>query len=262
MKFGICLQSVVPVRSGPDDRDEMVTQLLFGDLVVIDSTRSSWLKIRIIYDNYEGWVDVKQILQIDEAEFNRLKNIQPEYITDLVEVIQNSKTKELIPVLMGSTIRNNDSGKYEIKGVDFIFTGNSVSSKLAFGKSLVSSIIEFSKSYINAPYLWGGKSPFGIDCSGFVQVVFKMNGIHLSRDASQQAKAGENVSLLDEAHPGDLLFFDNEEGAITHVGILLENKKIIHASGKVRIDMIDHQGIYNDELKKYTHKLRLIKRIL
>ncbi len=138
----------------------------------------------------------------------------------------------------------------------------SISSKQTAEKSIISSIIEFSKSYLNAPYLWGGKSPFGIDCSGFVQVVFKMNGIHLSRDASQQANAGENVSLLDEARPGDLLFFDNDEGDIIHVGILMEDKKIIHASGKVRIDVIDHQGIYNNDIKKYTHKLRLIKRIL
>lgn len=262
MKFGICLLSVVPVRSGPNDKDEMVTQLLFGDLVVVNSNRNNWFNIRIVYDNYEGWIDEKQIQEIDEDEFNRLKNIEPEYITDLVEVVQNSANKELIPVLMGSSIRKIESGKIEIAGTDFIFTGNTAGSKQTSEKPIVSSVIEFGKSYLNAPYLWGGKSPFGIDCSGFVQIVFKMNDIHLSRDASQQAKAGENISLLDEARSGDLLFFDNDEGDIIHVGILLEDKKIIHASGKVRIDMIDHQGIYNADQKKYTHKLRLIKRIL
>lgn len=262
MEFAICLQSVVPVRSGPSDLKEMVSQLLFGDLVVINANTTSWLNIRNIYDSYEGWIDEKQIHKIDKDEFNRLKNMEPEYITDLVEVVQNSHTKELIPVLMGSTLRENEFGNYDVAGTNFIFTGNVINQKDLLSKSLVSSIIEFAMSYKNAPYLWGGKSPFGIDCSGFVQVVFMMHGIHLPRDAAQQAKTGENVSLLDEAHPGDLIFFDNEEGAIVHVGILLENRNILHASGKVRIDMIDHQGIYNKDLKKYTHKLRLIKRIL
>lgn len=262
MEFGICLQSVVPVRSGPNDRDEMVTQLMFGDLVVVNSKKNSWQAIRSIYDNYEGWVDEKQIVQIDEGEFNRLKNIEPYFVTDLVEVIQNSSTKELIPVLMGSTLRKTDTDNYSVSGTDYIYTGRLTNVLQESGNIKVSSIVEFALSYLNAPYLWGGKSPFGIDCSGFVQVVFMMHGINLPRDASQQAESGENVSLLDEAQAGDLLFFDNDEGSITHVGILMQDNKIIHASGKVRIDMIDHQGIYNTEVKKYTHNLRLIKRIL
>ena len=123
-------------------------------------------------------------------------------------------------------------------------------------------ILENAMMYLNSPYLWGGRSPFGIDCSGFVQMVFKAVGVKLLRDASQQATQGETISFLSEAQQGDIVFFDNEEQQIIHVGILLGNNKIIHASGKVRIDIIDHEGIYNVDTKKYTHKLRLIKKLV
>ena len=116
--------------------------------------------------------------------------------------------------------------------------------------------------YLNAPYLWGGKTPFGIDCSGFTQMVYKLNGYKIHRDASQQALEGEPLSFIEESEVGDLAFFDNDEGNIIHVGIIMENNYIIHASGKVRIDRLDHLGIYNPELKKHTHKLRVIKKII
>jgi cell wall-associated NlpC family hydrolase len=115
--------------------------------------------------------------------------------------------------------------------------------------------------YLNAPYLWGGRTPFGIDCSGFVQMVYKLQGLKLLRDASQQATQGEVISLLAEAEQGDLAFFDDEEGNITHVGMIIDSQRIIHCSGRVQIDNLDHEGIFNVRLQKYTHKLRLIKRI-
>jgi len=110
--------------------------------------------------------------------------------------------------------------------------------------------------------LWGGRSPFGIDCSGFTQMVYKLCGMPLKRDAWMQAEQGQDIHLLDETQPGDLAFFDNEEGRIIHVGILTTKNRIIHASGKVRLDSIDHQGIFNSETKRYTHNLRLLKRLI
>jgi len=115
---------------------------------------------------------------------------------------------------------------------------------------------------LNAPYLWGGKTPFGIDCSGFTQMVYKLNGYNLLRDASQQATQGIPLSFIEESEPGDLAFFDNNEGLITHVGIIMENNYIIHAHGKVRIDRLDHSGIYNVDKKTHTHKLRVIKKVI
>jgi len=116
--------------------------------------------------------------------------------------------------------------------------------------------------YLHAPYVWGGRSPFGIDCSGFTQMAYKIAGIQLLRDASQQATQGETISFISDARPGDLLFFDDEEGFITHTGILMPDSRVIHASGRVRVDKVDHQGIFDQESGKYTHKLRLIKKIL
>ena len=115
---------------------------------------------------------------------------------------------------------------------------------------------------MNTPYLWGGKSPFGIDCSGFTQLVYKLCGYSLLRDAKDQATQGQVLSFIEESEPGDLAFFDNEDGAITHVGIIMNDYNIIHAHGKVRIDKLDHSGIYNVDSKIHTHKLRVIKKIL
>jgi cell wall-associated NlpC family hydrolase len=123
-------------------------------------------------------------------------------------------------------------------------------------------LIDTAFLYLNSPYLWGGRTPFGIDCSGYSQIVYRMCGVDLPRDASQQAEVGDRLSFIEEATPGDLAFFDNNEGRITHVGILLGDNKIIHASGKVRVDRIDHQGIFNDEMHDYSHHLRLITRVI
>jgi cell wall-associated NlpC family hydrolase len=128
--------------------------------------------------------------------------------------------------------------------------------KIEFG-----DLVHFSKKFLGAPYLWGGRSPFGIDCSGLVQILFKIKGIALKRDAWQQAEAGKQVSFIEESVPGDLVFFDNDEGKIIHVGMIYQSGHIIHASGEVRIDKIDNYGIYNQETGKYTHKTRIIKRV-
>ncbi|MCD4682798.1 MAG: C40 family peptidase [Bacteroidales bacterium] len=259
MKFGICLLSVIPLRTEPSDMAEMVSQVQFGELVIVNQEQSDWLNIRIVYDNYEGWVDQKQIVIIDKSEFNRLSKINPVFTTDLVEVISVKGKNLVIPVLFGSLLYDLHNGEFEIADRTFQYSG-----QISTPKSRITSsaILEDALLFLNAPYLWGGKSPFGIDCSGFTQIIFKVNGVELLRDASQQATQGETIGLFDESLPGDLLFFDNPEGEIIHVGILLGDQKIIHASGKVRIDAIDHQGIYNVDFKKYTHNLRLIKRIL
>jgi len=122
--------------------------------------------------------------------------------------------------------------------------------------------IKQALKYFNAPYLWGGRSPFGIDCSGFTQVIYKMIGIKIPRNASEQVKQGVALSFVDEAEPGDLAFFDDEEGNIVHVGIIWKRNKIIHASGKVRIDNVDQFGIFNIDTKRYTHKMRVMKKII
>ena len=154
---------------------------------------------------------------------------------------------------------NAENKSFNIDDEVFYFYGNISESK---EDDIRSSITDSALNYVDTPYLWGGRTPFGIDCSGFTQIVYKLNGIKIPRDASQQVELGKTISFVDKANPGDLAFFDDDEGNIIHVGIILNDKKIIHASGKVRVDLIDHQGIFNNKIKKYTHRLRVIKQIL
>ncbi len=259
MQTGICNLSVIPVRAEASEKSEMVTQILFGELFTVNEQKGSWSHVRLIYDNYEGWVDTKMISPIDEEVFHSLNYAECGYTRDLIDVVKNIFTGQLFPILLGSSVRNIKQNIFTVGTQNYEFEGELSPSPPSPDKN---EILEMAQSLMNAPYLWGGCTPFGIDCSGFTQLVFKTNGIKLLRDASQQATQGEDVGFISEAESADLAFFDNEEGNITHVGIVMGDGRIIHASGKVRIDKIDHQGIYNEELKQYSHNLRLIKRIL
>jgi hypothetical protein len=252
--FGICNLAIVPVRSEPSDRSEIVTQLLFGEHIEILERQNQWARIKIQYDDYEGWVDSKQYQVISEANYNQLSNEAIILNADLIDYITSSNNL-LLPIPLGASLSflNNN----EINTSNFDFEGTKTS-----GIKPKNALINTAFMYLNAPYLWGGKTPFGIDCSGFTQMVYKLNGYKLHRDASQQALEGEPLSFIEESEAGDLAFFDNDEGNIIHVGIIMDNNYIIHASGKVRIDRLDHLGIYNPEINKHTHKLRVIKKII
>ncbi|MEO6175102.1 MAG: C40 family peptidase [Flavobacterium circumlabens] len=252
--FGICNLAIVPVRSEPSDRSEIVTQLLFGEHIEIVERQNQWARIKIQFDDYEGWVDSKQYQVISEANYKQLSNEAIILNADLIDYI-SAPENLLLPIPLGASLSflNNS----EINTSNFEFEGTKTS-----GVKPKSALINTAFMYLNAPYLWGGKTPFGIDCSGFTQMVYKLNGYKIHRDASQQALDGESLSFIEESEAGDLAFFDNDEGNIIHVGIIMDNNYIIHASGKVRIDRLDHLGIYNPELNKHTHKLRVIKKII
>ncbi|MFV5700699.1 NlpC/P60 family protein [Flavobacterium sp. XS2P12] len=252
--FGICNLAIIPLRFEPSDRSEIVSQVLFGEHFEILEQLKQWSRIRMQYDDYEGWVDSKQYQLISESSFNQLSEDAIILNADLIEYI-TAPNNLLIPIPLGSSISFLNYN--EINTSNFDFEGTKIS-----GIKPKEGLINTSFLYQNAPYLWGGKTPFGIDCSGFTQMVYKLNGYKLLRDASQQATQGEPLSFIEESEPGDLAFFDNEEGNIIHVGIIMEDNYIIHASGKVRIDRLDHLGIYNAEINKHTHKLRVIKKII
>jgi gamma-D-glutamyl-L-lysine dipeptidyl-peptidase len=258
MEYGICLLSIVPCRKEPSGASEMVTQLLFGYHYTVTEISDDWLKIKIAFDDYPCWISKKQHFKLSEQAYNRLKNEMPIYSAELVQVIKDLKAQTSFPITIGAVLPFLSNKLIRIDQFEFLFEGLSTS---ASTKKSTTDIIATAFLFLNAPYLWGGKSPFGIDCSGFTQLVYKLNGYHLLRDASQQVTSGTALSFVEEAEAGDLAFFDNEEGNIVHVGILLNNKQIIHASGKVRIDDFDHYGIFNVDTKKYSHTLRVIKRL-
>jgi len=256
--YAICRVSIAPVRSEPSDRAEIVSQLLFGDYVQILEKTEKWLSIQSAFDGYQGWVDFRQLAYISEGLFQEPEGV--DYLTP--PNIQNQLTAE-----DGSKYYLAASSSLPVYKDGFCYLGTQ-RFEVNFQPLMVNygqpqnNIVEHANFYLNAPYLWGGRTSFGIDCSGFVQAVFKMSGIKLQRDASQQALQGTTVDFLPSAQAGDVAFFDNEEGRITHVGILLSSKEIIHSSAKVRIDPIDDEGIFNKELNRYTHKLRIIKRFM
>lgn len=249
----ICLLPVVPCRISPSDRSEMISQLLFGELITVLDQNEKWLLIKSDIDNYESWVDKKQLVLIPN-----------EHVTAVSESISNNKVNALF-----STVRVN-AGLLTIPFGSFVFEqplvlpGFSIESSHRGSSS--STFAEEAIKLLGAPYLWGGKTPMGYDCSGFVQTVLSVCGQSIHRDSSQQAEVGETVTFTDEAREGDLAFFDNDQGKITHVGLLIHHSSnkslsIIHASGEVRVDQFDHLGIFNKTAGTYTHKLRIIKRI-
>ena len=247
MILGICNLSIVPVRIVDSDKSEMINQLIYGDIIEILEEKEKWVKIKSVFDDYIGWIDKKQYFKIDDNIKLDLNN--PVYSINLVEFIENNNN-ELVTIPIGSDISNISLMNHKFEG------------KTIYGKNNRNSIVDTALLFLNSPYLWGGKTPFGIDCSGFTQMVYKINGYKLSRDAKDQANQGETLSFIEESEAGDLAFFNNDQGDIIHVGIILQNNHIIHASGKVRIDRIDHSGIYNNDLNKHTHSLRYIKKII
>lgn len=257
MKYGICLIAAAPLRLSPDDRSEMVSQLLFGELVEILETKEKWLSVRLMHDNYIGWISRGQIIIISDNDFENLNNATKWVSTDLVQVLENKTKNTSFLVSGGSTFYDCNEAGFTLLGAEYVYHG-AMNMIKDFDRDL---LVNSAMMFLHCPYLWGGRSALGIDCSGLTQLVYKIAGKYILRDASQQATQGEIINLIHEALPGDLLFFDNNEGIINHVGILLDNEHILHAHQKVRIDKIDHQGIFNTEIKKYSHKLRLVKRM-
>jgi hypothetical protein len=256
--FGICDLALVPLRAQSSDRSEMVSQLLFGDTFEIIQQVEKWIFIRTAYDNYEGWIDYLQHKLISQTDFDSLQG-NP-YLIDLSNNSAAIKpNKEAVYLVPGSSIPFYEEGWFHINDISYTIA-NVVDA--SYSRNFKSGIESAARFYLNAPYLWGGKSPYGIDCSGFTQIVFKQFHIPILRDASEQALQGEQVSSLNEAQSGDLAFFNNAEGRVTHVGILLSKNQIIHASGFVKINSIDNEGIYNADLGKYTHQLSSISRFI
>ncbi len=249
----ICENVFVPLRSAPSHKSEMLSQVLFGEKYKVADKSGSWMKIETLFDKYTGWIDM------DHLQHSPVEGSTCGYVLNMSLLCYKADKTKLV-LEAGCEIYNPD---FEDKTFEA-------------GKNIYSTVPEFSNNhiatndtlpdtamkFINCPYIWGGRIPSGIDCSGFTQLVYKIHGISIPRDSKMQAEAGRNIDFIDEAESGDLVFFDNERGIISHVGMMISRGLVIHASGRVRTDSIDHQGIFKPEINGYSHKLRMIRRIV
>lgn len=259
--IGFSILSVLPVRIHPSERAEMVTQLLFGDLYKVSSVSQDgkWVKINTIYDDYEGWIDNKVHYKLTESEFEIfLKAQEKGWIVSVPHGYLESEGEKW-PISMGSSLPTQES--FTLGKRTFVVTVPTVK-PIDFTKQPISFelLSKIALPYLNTPYLWGGKSITGIDCSGFVQQILKFFGYKIDRDASQQVAFGKAINFQ-EHKVGDLAFFANTEGRVNHVGIIWSKNAIIHASGRVRIDKLNEIGIFNSETGFNTHFLHSIRRI-
>lgn len=261
MRYGISNLSIVPVRTDPSETSEMCTQLLFGEHYTILEENKKWCKVRLAYDGYEGWIDQKMVNETEEVIFLQLCQQQLTVTTNPFNIVQPENGYSNFLIVAGSSLPfyKSSNNTFRIGTEYYTIQGEKI---LQAKKNIRNVLIENALKYFNSPYLWGGRSPFGVDCSGFTQILYKMIGMQIPRDANQQANIGEHITFVEEALPGDLAFFDNEEGKIVHVGVIWEKNKIIHSSGKVRIDNIDHFGIFNIDIGRYSHQMRLMRRII
>ncbi|MCF8345838.1 MAG: C40 family peptidase [Bacteroidales bacterium] len=248
---GVSLQGFIPVRKEPRERAEMVTQVLFGEFVDVMDDEGKWLYIRCLDDQYEGWIDrlcIDITGNIPEKQYIVVKENTR---------VTNATTGSKVTIPIGASIPEINNGRFTLADNSF-----HVEQMDALCEPGSAELTEVFKGLVSIPYLWGGRCGFGFDCSGLTQFLCRIAGSEIPRDAGEQSAIGKTLSFINEARPGDLAFFDNTEGMIHHVGMITANNQIIHASGMVRIDKFDQQGIYNEKLNRYTHKLRVLKRVL
>jgi cell wall-associated NlpC family hydrolase len=255
MEFAMVNVPAAPVRRRPGHQREMVNQLLFGEAVhILKRKESGWLKIKSLHDDYEGWLTGSMVEDITEKAAKQKSNFVCSGLLNDIKL-----GEELLHIPFGANLPAFKNGKGKFGKASFNYEGLSVNR--VSEKPNTEKLITWSKQWLNVPYLWGGRSPLGVDCSGFVQVIFKMTGIDIPRDTWQQAQKGEKIKKFKDAGAGDLVFFDRGE-EIIHVGLMIDKDHVIHSSGKVRIDLIDKKGITDSKTGKRTVILRAIRRII
>ena len=259
---GISLHSIVPVRTEPKEGAEQETQMLFGELCTILEEQPHWYHVQLLNDGAEGWVDAKMIAPIGGKDYTAYKKA---YAAAAMVVFPmayavSENNGQTIPLTAGTRLTNYADGQFELLGVRFRIDPTMViTHPLPMDEQHLLQTVRF---FLNIPYLWGGKNAMGMDCSGFTQVIMSLFGKTLPRNASEQAKQGRGINGIAHIQAGDLVFFAHEDAErITHVGIAIDRERVIHCSGRVKVEKLDAHGIYSAEQNGYTHQLVAIRRI-
>ncbi len=258
MDYAFCFLPVIPVRRSPEDGAEMTTELLFGDACRVYEHDRTWAHVRNKADGYEGWVTTKMLTPVDEEEYAAYDPLaQPVVAAYYAEAVDEAAGRHLL-LTGGSQLPGyRPDGSFRVGASRYRL----LDPRVAAVAPVAESVMDTASRFLGCPYLWGGKDAMGIDCSGLTQVVFRIHGIPLRRNACQQAEQGVLVPFLQDARPGDLAFFDHGDGSISHVGFVAGGGRVLHASGNVHFDLLDSEGIYSVERGFRTHHLRFIKRM-
>ena len=257
---GIVLHSVVPVRSEANEGSEQLTQLLFAETVDILEEKPRWIRIKNDADGQIGWVDFKMLTKLSDSESDLVaKADKSARVMMPMAYAVSENNGQTIPLTAGTCLPNYKDGRFEVLGVGFRIDPSMVADKSL--EMTTEKIMEVVRFFLNVPYLWGGKNALGMDCSGFTQIIHSLFGHQLLRNASEQVTQGVPVKSLKNAQTGDLAFFDHEDGKISHVGLILDSERIIHCSGRVKVEKLDEIGIFSIEQGgTYTHHLVSIRR--
>jgi hypothetical protein len=258
IEFGICPLSVIPIRISPSHRSELISQMLFGEMAeILESKGNDWLRIICESDGFIGWVEKDQILPLSESTYLSYKN-NFSYCLELMQPAVGPDS--FVSITLAARLPEYDGLRFSLNKSKFSFNGQAL--PISKFNPTPEMIIKLARKYLNTPFLWGGRSPFGIDSSGLVQIVYQMVGIFLPRDPLEQVKMGSSIDFIELAQPGDIAFFENRFGRIVHSGIILPDNQLLHSLGHVKIDLMDHYGIFDLNKNHYLKSLRIIKRLL
>jgi len=258
MPFGICPLSAVPLRRSANGKSELVSQWVFGELVeILEQKGNTWALVRCTWDNVIGWVLVRQLMTITPSEFTRYSR-RHAFVLDLVHPVLGED--HMLPILLGAQLPDFDGMRLHLGDTAYHYSGQAVFTSDI--PDLHGFVQRIARRYLYAPSLRGGRSPFGLDSAGLVQVVYKMAGYRLPREPEDQVHCGNSVDFLENGQAGDLAFFEAPNGKINHVGLLMDSGQVLHAYGRVRMDLIDHFGIFQKERNRYSHRLRVVRRLL
>lgn len=287
----VSLHSVVPVRTEASETSEQITQMLFGEICTIEEQKTRWIRVKLALDGQMGWVDAKMIATLSTDEYKSYSAAlkAAAYVAFPMAYAVSENNGQTIPLTAGTRLTNYHNGHFEVLGVGFRIDAGMVLTKPL--ELTQPNLLQSVRFFLNIPYLWGGKNALGMDCSGFTQTILSLFGHKIPRNASEQVTQGRLISRLSSSKAGDLAFFCHYEEAatqeitsnlkqqstetnaiarqkITHVGILIDSERIIHCSGRVKIEKIDTTGIFSVEQSdtahpdgQYTHRLLSIRRL-